>query len=223
MAGRRKISGRLLVMQRVWRVGRPVTPNGPGGRRSRRGRATAVEPGRLASQADKRKGFPKASDAAAIRGPCLAAGVRNTHPLYAWRSLPTPTPVAPPCGRARTARDGAGRDSRVPPQPCCARRGRQARSGCADLQELPPGRGRRCLLGNPPPTSRGGSASRHLRQRCHGSRLHAGTLPAVQGDSFDRFTATVSRASVRRCRAHQPAPRRGSTPAASAARPRPGE
>ena len=197
MAGRRKISGRLLVMQRVWRVGRPVTPNGPGGRQSRRGRATAVEPARLASQADKRKGFPKASDAAAIRGPRLAAGVRNTHPLYAWRSFPTPTPFAPPCGRARTARAGAGRDSRVPPRrrgALVADAGRQAgaRTCRSGLRAVAAG----VFWEHPSPTSRGGSASCHLRQRCHGRRLSSGPFPAVQGDSFDRFTSSVSRASV---------------------------
>ena len=131
MAGSRKSPGRILVMQRVWRVGRPVTPNGPGGRQSRRGRATAVEPARLASQADKRKGFPKASDAAAHRGrawrPASGTRIRFTHGVRFPPPPPAPRPAGEPARperrRTRFPRPAAAvlRSSRAPRRAAGAR------------------------------------------------------------------------------------------------------
>ena len=187
MAGFRKKPGHDLVMQRVWRGGRPVTPNGPGGRLFRRGRATAIEPGRLASEADITKGFPRRQRWSAVCGPRLAAGVRYTHPLYAWRSIPTPIPCPAPRGRGRTARAGAGRITRVPPPPWRARRGIRRMRDARTCRSGPRAVAAGVSWEHSPPTSRGGRASRHPRQRCPGRRLLFRRLPGSPG----RFLRSV--------------------------------
>jgi hypothetical protein len=175
-------------MQRVWRVGRPATPNGPGGRQSRRGRATAFEPARLVSKADTRKGFPRRQmrplqKAGRAWWPASGIRIRFTHgdrfppPPLSSRpagepARPEPAPDAIPASRRRRDALAAGASRRRVRGPAGAASG--------PWPQVSSGNGTS-------PSSRGGPASRHLRQRCHGS----GLIPQATPGSPGRFLRSV--------------------------------
>jgi hypothetical protein len=179
-------------MQRVWRVGRPVTPNGPGGR------SFGAEEQRLLNRPASLRRRTKEKVFHGARGGPRSAG-RDWRPASGTRirfthgvRFPPPSPAPRPAGEA------ARREPAPDASPASRRRrGAPAAGSGACGMRGPAG----AAPGPWPQVSPGSTHRPRLAEAApHATRANAapvdacfsGASRAVQGDSFDRFAVRFS-------------------------------